>query len=730
MSAEKQAYIAHRREDDGAEQSVIDHLIGTAELARRNADIFGGGEMAYAAARLHDIGKYSKQFQKRIRGGGAATDHSTAGGQLLYTSHAKSRMCNLATLAAYCVMGHHTGLPDGGTSVDSPEDATLRGRLNRVVEDYSAYQDEYAAPPLSPPAFSPDDGFGAAFFTRMIFSALVDADYLDTERFMQKDSPARGGPASLLQLLDKLMASIEPYLHPAGPVTALDAMRTGVLKSCLSAAELACGLFTLTAPTGSGKTIASLAFALAHAVKRKKRRIIFIVPYNTIIEQNAGVFENILGSESVLQHHSNVLYDDTKSEELSRKRHSTENWDYPLIVTSSVQFFESLFANRSSQCRKLHNIADSVLIFDEAQMLPTLYLLPCVRAIRELTQYYGCSTVLATATQSSLERFFAPLAPTEIAKDTKKLYAALRRAAICRIPDPLTDDELAARLDSHVQVLCIVNSRRQAQALFEKLRGITPSPESVFHLSTTMYPAHRSRVLADIKTRLKENRPCRVVSTSLVECGVDFDFPHVYREEAGLDSVIQAAGRCNREGLLPKEQAIVYVFTSADHKPPRSIQANIDAYRQIARNFEDVAGLDAIRSYFEQLFYNKGDGALDQKQILKMFEDGRASRNFPFKTAAELFRLIDDRRMRTVFVLGEAPELENRLRAGERTREIFRALGQYAISLYRDPEIDALCRLGAVEFLDDEALLLTGAYYDEHFGVSLSPQGGKGLFVE
>jgi CRISPR-associated endonuclease/helicase Cas3 len=451
------------------------------------------------------------------------------------------------------------------------------------------------------------------------------------------------------------------------------------------------------------------------------------VPYNTIIEQNAAEFEKLLAPENVLQHHSGVTYDDS-GEEMNRKRYSTENWDFPVVVTSSVRFFESLFSNRPSDCRKLHNIADSVIVFDEAQMLPVPYLIPCVKAIRELIRSYGCTAVLATATQSALEPYFGDIKPTEITEAPDELYTFLKRVTIRQMPDPLTDDELAVSLGALPQTLCIVNTRRHAQTLFQKLRRL--QPDGTFHLSTTMYPEHRSRVLAEIRERLRDNLPCRVVSTSLVEAGVDLDFPTVYRAEAGLDSVIQAAGRCNREGKRCADESFVYVFKSSEHKAPDSIKFNIAATIQATRGREDIASPDVIKAYFEQLFYNKGDKELDRKGIVPLLDSGLSEFSFPLKMVADKFNIIEND-TKTVYVLTEVPELEKRLRSGERTRELFRALGRYSVSLY-EADYRNIHTLGWIERIetDSEILLLQSRDYDNDFGISLTPEGGKAIIVE
>ena len=719
MQHKDNLFIAHRFEEGNESHLLLSHLNDTAKRAGKFAHRFGSSELAASIALGHDIGKYCAKFQRRIRGENLTVDHSTPGGQLMWSQNDSP----LGMIAAYCIMGHHGGLPDGGSTLDSSDEPTLHGRRKRAVEDCSEYIHELALPRLNPSDKIPRDGFGAAFFIRMLFSVLVDADFLDTEAFFQGKA-RRDNETDIAALQKRLEKQIASYINPTTPLSELNSRRTNLLSNCLSASQETSGLFTLTAPTGSGKTIASLAFALSHAAKWNKRRVIYIVPYNTITEQNAAVFEGLLGEEHVLQHHSNVQYDDG-SEESSRKRLATENWDYPVIVTSSVQFFQSLFGSKTSVCRKLHNIADSVLVFDEAQMIPAPYLIPCVRAIRELVEEYSCTAVLATATQSALDRFFKPLMPREITEDPRALYDFLRRATIVTLSQPLTDDDLANRLSGHEQVLCIVNTRRMAQILFQKL--LATQSDGTFHLSTLMTPFHRSKVLKEIRSCLSNRQDCRVISTSLVEAGVDLDFPVVYRAQAGLDSIVQAAGRCNREGKRPAAESFVYAFTSGEHKPPRVIEQNIAAARTALRKHDDPASLQAITSYFEQLYYVKGQEALDSKNIVRKMNGSLRSFSFPFREISEKFKLIEED-TRVVYYLKEASDFEERLRSGERSRDLFRKLGAHSVSLYPS-DFQALYEIGAVERLDEGVFLLLDYYYDKDFGVILSPKSGQALFL-
>lgn len=359
-------YIAHIRTDDNCKQSVLEHLAGTAHLAKRFAQDFGAAELAERIGMAHDIGKYSAEFQRRINGENIGVDHSTAGARVLAAGTEQP----IQRLAAYCVMGHHGGLPDGGYPHEHAV-GTMYYRLEYGdLFDYSAYKKEVQLPPaVAPAGWKPsekDVGFSLSFLTRMLFSALVDADWLDTENFMEDGAVRRDGFLDMGLLHEKLTSFLNKFKTPTREI---DKKRSELLQHCLDAAQEPKGLFTLTAPTGSGKTISSLAFALRHAVANGARRVIYVVPYNTIIEQNAKVFEEILGAQNVVQHHSNMDYAAKKDDAPDPRRFATENWDAALIVTSNVQFFESLFANKPSACRKLHNIANSVIIFDEAQML-------------------------------------------------------------------------------------------------------------------------------------------------------------------------------------------------------------------------------------------------------------------------------------------------------------------------------------------------------------------------
>lgn len=709
-------FLAHYAED-GREQSVKDHLDGTAELCREFARPFGAEELARMIGEAHDIGKYAEPFQRRIRGESLKTDHSTAGAQQA------ARI--LGVPAAYCIAGHHGGLPDGGNNMDTRDQPTLCGRLKKQVATYDAFSAEVSLTPVRflTPGVMGRGGFTVSFWIRMLFSCLVDADYLDTEAFMLGSVPPRGRALDADDLLQRLEAYIEPWWDAK---TELNRARCEILRACLDAGAQPSGLFTLTVPTGGGKTVSSLAFALRHAKAHGKRRIIYVIPFTSIIEQTADAFRKILGDENVLEHHSNVDYDDTEDsdEETRRKKLATENWDMPVIVTTAVQFFESLFANKPSRCRKLHNLVDSVIIFDEAQTIPLPYLKPCVRAIAELTVNYGASCVLCTATQPALEPLFREVSPNltfrEIAPPTDP--SVFRRVTYSQC-GRLSDEELAARLNGNSQVLCVVGTRKQAQAVYDLLDA-----EGSFHLSTLMTPNHRRAVLAEIRRRLKDGKPCRVVSTSLIEAGVDVDFPVVYRAEAGLDSEIQAAGRCNREGKRPAAESMVFIFQPDSQyimHLPDSMKRPMETARGIVQGCDVPDAPETVREYFTRLYQYEGP-ALDQKGIVPMLEAGAQTGSYPFRSVGEAFRLIEnDTRMVLIPHTDEAEVLATRLRSGERSRTLMRQAAQESVNVY-SRHYENL----PLEILDESvAILADPNLYSEQTGLTLLSENCGGIFL-
>lgn len=722
-------YYAHIRQDEDTGetlyQTVADHLSGTAALCCEFAKAFGAEADGEFAGSVHDIGKFTEEFQNRLLRNGAIVDHATAGAVFC----AKNDL----PFCAVCVSGHHGGLQDfGNKRTDKAGEPTFIGRLKKGIEKkYLEFCDTSGF--VLPGAFAsaaPQDKLRLSFWTRMLYSCLVDADYLDTERFMRGQT-GRDGYDDIHTLLDRLDAYIQPWQNPK---TALNRLRCAILQSCAEAGCRDKGIYTLTVPTGGGKTVASLAFALRHAAHHEMKRIIYVIPYTSIIDQNAFLFRKILGDGNVLEHHSGVQYElseDASPEEI-RRALAVENWDMPVIVTTAVQFFESMYANRSSKCRKLHNLADSVVIFDEAQMLPIEHLKPCVAAMAALVEQFHSTVLLCTATQPSLNDLFNRYAPShtisELCPQTEDLYEKFRRVCFRQIGKK-ADDALAEQLRKHSQVLCIVNSRKAAQSIFALL-----PEENRYHLSTLMIPAQRQSLLKEIRERLSKNLPCRVVSTSLIEAGVDIDFPNVYRELSGLDSIMQAAGRCNREGLRTAEESVVTIFERTE-PAPALFRIAIGATKEALSGDHEVDDPETMRRYFRSLRSLNGNGALDRHEVIRAFESGIYGCELPFSTVADKFHLID-RSTYTIYVpYEEGAELISRLRDGECSKSLYRKLGRYAVAVYERhfQTLDAagvLLTARDIPSLDAYSAILTDlSVYDEQMGLSLEPETGKAEFI-
>lgn len=709
--------LAHGATDEHPEgQSIEAHLKGTGELAETFAAEFGAAANGKLCGLAHDIGKYSDEFQLRLRGG-KKVDHATAGAIECFKIK--------AAFEAVCVIGHHSGLPNvGHKDADTTESQTFFGRKLRAeqggIPDYRKNWNGHIALPQD--YFRPSGrGFATAFYIRMLYSCLVDADYIDTETFMNGDA-GRGNYEPLSALCDKLTAYISKWNNPTREI---DILRQKILNSCIEKASAPRGIFSLTVPTGGGKTVASMAFALNHAVANSMKRIIYVIPYTSIIEQNAKVFRDILGQENVVEHHSQVSHELSEdADELEyRSALATENWDAPVIVTTAVQFFESLYANRSSKCRKLHNIANSVIIFDEAQMIPSNNLRPCVAAIAELVRAYNATAVLCTATQPAIDEMLLEYSKkesvVELCPDVDGMFEKFRRTSFEK-EGRLTTDELVSRLESQQQVLCIVNTRKFAQEVYEAL----PS-EGRFHLSTLMCPVHRKQKLDEIRERLKSGKTCRVVSTSLIEAGVDVDFPRVFREMAGLDSILQAAGRCNREGKRSAESSIVTVFES-ENKVNKLIAVNRDAAEETVRDWTQPNTTSTIEHYFKAYRdFLRND---DKSGVMTASEKGISGCGLPFEWIAKEFKLIDQNTFAVYIPIGEGKELVSRLREGERSRGLYRRAGMYSVSVYQN-QFDSLINAGAAEpFGEDAAFLTDCSLYSDEKGLSTDVDGGNALF--
>lgn len=674
--------IAHV-DEDGRVHGLEEHLRETARRAGAFASVFGFREWGYLAGLWHDLGKYSPAFQKKIQAAmdsdahleaKARVDHSTAGG--LY---AVERFKLAGRILAYLAAGHHAGLPDW--MADTTGSAALSLRLANT--ELLAATFEGAIPEDILNQIFPNEkptGRDPAFWIRMLFSCVVDADFLDTEAFFDPDKSAnRGSYAALPELLGRFEEFMAEKLTHA-PDTPVNRIRAAVLCRCKEMALTDPGLFSLTVPTGGGKTLSSLAFALHHAAvpAHGHRRIIYVIPYTSIIEQTADQFRQIFG-DAVIEHHSNLDVAD-EARETPRSRLACENWDAPIIVTTSVQFFESLFASRTSRCRKLHNIANSVVVLDEAQLLPPDFLKPILKVLDELRKNYDVTLLLSTATQPALGPHpgFEGLEDVrEIMADPEDLFRQLKRVQVHvpeHIHEPCTWEVLAEELSTYPSVLCIVNRRDDCRQLWSLM------PEGTFHLSALMCGAHRSARIREIKERLRQGLPTRVISTQLVEAGVDVDFPVVYRALAGLDSIAQAAGRCNREGLLDEGRVVVFIPPT---RPPVGVlrQAAEIGAQMLGQDAPDPLAPERFTDFFRQLYWLQGE-RLDKKGILRELAQDREFR-FSFRTAANNFHLIDESQQAPVLVTygEEGAKLVSQLTQLGPERWLLRRLQRYTINL-------------------------------------------------
>lgn len=751
--------IAHVRFDavgKATPHSLEEHLREVGRLASAFADAFGNSDWGMTAGLWHDLGKYKADFQDYIRarsgyerdeaeeGGPGKVDHTAAG-----AIHAIERMGLPGRLLAYLIAGHHSGLPDW-----MKDEAEGRGLSERIAEKRHLEESlEGGAPTLILEAITPRSNPSGKqiepehihLWVRMLFSCLVDADFLDTEAFMD---PERASHRPGVPDLESLRFRYDAYMdakQSGAADTPVNRIRRRILADCRQGAQKTPGFFSLTVPTGGGKTLASVGFALDHAILNGKRRIIVAIPFTSIIEQTASTLREVFGEEAVLEHHSGLDPD----RETQQSKLATENWDAPIVVTTNVQLFESLFAARTSACRKLHNIVNSVVILDEAQMLPPEYLKPILSGLRGLVDNFGVTAVLCTATQPALvgriggEKFQnkdsfegLPLgAVRELMTSPGGLAKELTRVKVERHRNgdkPCSWEDLAADLNVLDQVLCIVNTRRDCRALFDLL---TPG---AIHLSALMCGEHRSEVIAGIKASLKDGDPIRVVSTQLVEAGVDLDFPVVYRALAGLDSIAQAAGRCNREGRLPALGRVV-IFTPPKAAPMGLLRKGEDATKSLLRTRPElVEGLspEAFQAYFET-FYGAVN-RFDAKDIQSLLA-GPDARKFQiqFRTAAKRFRLIDDADQKSVVVWYEGARFKSRelldeLRKYGPHRRLMRRLQRCTVTV---PERawKGLLEQGAIQELmgpDGKGLGIWGQcvpeLYDKTFGLRLEGPAFQG----
>jgi CRISPR-associated endonuclease/helicase Cas3 len=755
--------LAHLTGASGTDHDLVVHLRDVARRARELAaqtrtDRAMLMDLAHWAGWLHDLGKYRIEFQEYLRGERSRsieTQHAVFGA-------AAARKLGLPLAVTFAINGHHAGLHDLSdlrektASPDLAPQQVADHLVQCLRSDYQAGLPtvirETFAPRRDPQGYA-EFGTHEEFLVRMLFSCLVDADFLDTERHMrgQERSPAAFDPATLFALVDREVNR----LGDRGGDKHLIAVRRSIYDECVAKADGLTGFFSLTTPTGGGKTLASLAFALRHAVRNDLRRVIVVIPFLSIIEQNARIYRRVLGDDVVVEHHSAVARPDSvaggsEPRERSSAELAAENWDAPVVVTTSVQFLESLFARAPSRCRKLHNLARSVVILDEVQTLPHHLLTPTMDVLRELVGHYGTSFVFCSATQpgfarsSGLPSGFREGEIREIAPQPARVFATLNRVRF-ELPAvteaPWDWETLTQRLVGHRQVLVIVNLRRHAVEIYNELiKTVGPKERGqVFHLSSAMCAEHRFATLGTkeqpepgtIYHALAHGLPCRAVSTQVVEAGVDIDFPVVFRAVAPLDAVIQSAGRCNREGKLAASDGgpggLVVVFRPADPQatPPGlySFQTNqaSDVLRGVAPDPSQLAtDPELYAGYYRRFLDWKPSDAprrLAGGQSDKTIQEERQALNF--EQVATKAKVIEDSGQAIVVPYGDAIAILAKLRGKPRLfRHDLRSLQRFLVNL-REPDIKALGGLLTPIADEDGPHELESSAYDPKLGVKV-----------
>lgn len=709
-------YYAHTVEGESEDkwQTIKSHAENVANMVKKFSANWCTQEYAENLGLLHDVGKYQDCFQRRLHGDTMPVEHSISGAeQWLKMRWPES--------GAYCIAGHHSGLPDVGSKTDSADEPTLLGRLKRTSQDFSAFSDELSLKDIT--VFPAKDAVYMnsnnakkeySFWTRMMFSCLTDADFIDTETVCNGQTD-RGVYADFKVCRTQLNDYISKFKADTPVKLSRDSLRRQVMSHVAENANV----YLLNMPTGSGKTLTSMQFALEKAILEHKKHIIYVIPYTSIIEQNAKIFKDIFGADVVLEHHCNFDYESVKDKNVREKlRRTAENWDASFVVTTNVQFFESLYGNRSSELRKLHNIADSVIVFDEVHMFPSLYFQPCLEAIKILTERYHCEAIFMTATMPDFHTWMREFGCGGIKTidliNNKNDFAIFDR---CMIENAgvLPSEKLVGLAQEAESALIVVNSRKAAKQIYKLLPG------KKYHLSTYMTHDDRSATIDNVKESLKNHEHFCLVSTSLIEAGVDLDFDMVFRELAGLDNLLQTSGRCNREGEKSGCKTYAFEFEEEELQPKSpEIVINQSFCRNVFEKYHNAASPEAVLYYFNQLYtYTLNERkSMDFKKAFSAASCDVDGFGFDFATYARNFRLIDDNTQPLIIVTDEnrkiiKPLLDALMHGGIAPK---RKLQKYSISL-RPYEFEQLNKVGALSSANGMNYLDNGRYYKNDTGI-------------
>lgn len=703
--------IAHKSKD-GREQSLQEHGQNVAKMAASFAAPFGGEKFAERIGVSHDAGKNTVGFQQYIQ----APDKNAKSPHAIIAAALNCQANDV--LSAVITEGHHSGLHNVLDTITN-----VRAAFAERSQDIATAREHFSTDAINQIEIIPEFArknkvFGQYAFTKMEFSCLTDADYQDTERFMRGYSPRSYNYDSFSGIYDMFRKHIQPWIDKDNKMVGennqqltkneeINHMRTQMMLQCLNAGSNSRkgDIRTLSIPTGGSKTLSSFAYAIAAAKNDKSiKRIIVVIPFNTITTQTASVLHEIVGEKNILENHSGFDFEDSKQGKLLQ--YASENWDIPIVVTTNVQFFESFFSNKPSKSRKLHNIVDSVIIFDEVQQLPVKYLKPCIKCIESLAANFGARIVLSTATQPALEPYFETIKPREIIDDSESYVKPFRRCSIENI-GTVTAKNLTERIQKHKQCLCVVNEKEEAKAIYTAIEN--GRCKNLYCLTTDITPYDREKLLRQIRQNLKDDEPCIVISTSLIESGVDVDFPYGYRELYGLDSILQTAGRVNRNGLRDCGSSTLFVFDGPQEEY-RALRNGTsrgcnesDNKKSITRGIlqkYDADSPKAIHEYFSRLYGYKGDG-LDKFDIVKM----ASSKLIPFQDISQKFKIIDEDTVTVIISqTAEASELVGKIRNQTATKDDIRKAGKYAVSVKRN-KYD--------KYLAASAEVLTTKIYDD-----------------